>query len=225
MSNGHPLSSKLTRVLAFGLVLMTSSSPHAGAPRSGTFWLGLHGGVTFNTTIDLSHRSAESELTPTDSADPSFGISFNYRTTRLDFGLLIDSFGAGAFQGLDRTRGIGGRSRIAANLGWRFFEDGWGALSLHFRPGLLLANHNDHLRSQVAVVLNRQPTQLSGIDSYNSGFVIGSGIGIAFYLRDFLSVYLEVEVVTSTLTLQGDALEVRMRTVQPLFNFGLRAKL
>jgi len=83
--------------------------------------MGVSGGLTFNISLLLDTPGGqELEMPASPDIDASFEISLFYRTSRLDVGFLVQNLGGGAFQGLDRTRRIGGRARVAAALRWRF---------------------------------------------------------------------------------------------------------
>ena len=189
------------------------------------FWFTVHGGVTLNAAVNLDSTGSSLTLEATEDAAASFGISCLYRATRLDVGVGLHQFGSGSFRGLNRARPIGGKARLTALLNWRYVEESWGAMYMGFSPGVAFVQHTDHLRSQVALILGRQPTQLTGIDDFNSGFSFGSSFGLLLRVRDTLSFYAEAQIVITTVEMQQGSESVDYISAQPLFHIGLAARL
>lgn len=182
------------------------------------FWVGVHGGATFGTNVTIGNLTP---LDSTDTADAAFGLSAYWRTTRFDIGAQVDSIGSGTFMGLSRERRIGSKTRVAALLRWRYLDESWGGLFMRLSPGWVALSHSDHIRSQVAVNLGREADQIGGIDTYNGGFTFGVDFGfMVYFTRDFAAL-LEIEIVTSTATIQEGSEETDFAVVQPVFSIGI----
>ena len=212
--------------LVIAFVVVGSPDAFGGDRRSGRVWITAHAGVTFGTSVTLEQEGVTSEdLSSADGVDPLFGISAYYRTAFLDFGVLVDSVGGGLFADDDADRPIGGKLRVAALVRWRYLNERWGALVLGLRPGWVGFNHSDYLRNRVALQLGREPGQLDGIDTFNSGFTFGAHVGVVFYLSDSASVFVEAEAMTAVTGLQSNDAAVDLDTAQPLFTIGVELGL
>ncbi len=108
---------------------------------------------------------------------------------------------------------------------WRYMDRPWGSMALGLRPGVVLAAHSDHLRSQVAQSLGLAGTQIGDIDRFNTGFTFGAALTMTFYMTGKLSLFFETEVATAALKLQNQDNRVDMFVVQPFFTLGLSGKL
>jgi hypothetical protein len=208
------------------LICFSLPASAGNRPERSSVWMGVSGGLTFNISILLDRASGqELELPASSDADASFEINLMYRTPRLDVGFLIQNFGGGAFQGLDRTRRIGGRARVAAALRWRFVEFNWGSFYLQFSPGVAFVNHHDHVRSQVATILGRQANQLGDIDTHSIGFGMGNSLGGAVYITQRLMVYLQMQFVILRVQIRDNQDEVGYLSVQPVLKLGLSGRI
>ena len=213
-------------LLTCGIVMSLGvNTAEAKKPAVYTFWMGVHGGITFNSSITLTHKNSESQLAPSEEPRPLFGLYFGFRLPEHDLGLLVDNFDGGTFQGQNRTRTTGGRTRIVACASWRYMDRPWGSMALGLRPGVVLAAHSDHLRSQVAQSLGLAGTQIGEIDRFNAGFTFGAALTMTFYLTGKLNLFFEAEITSSDWKLQNQENRVEMFVVQPFFTLGLSGKL
>jgi hypothetical protein len=218
------------RLLLWVAVLLSVSllprAGHAkGAEEPSQLWCSVQGGLSLNGTVTLEGPLGFLNLEASEGSSAAFGMSFFYRTSRIDLGLSFEHMGGGRFRGVQRDRGVGGKARVAMLFTWRYFKEAWGGFYLGLSPGLVMANHSVHMQSQVATALGRQPTQLSGIDAFNSGFGIGSSLGMFFHLNGNLSVFAESMVLVANFEMRSGAEAVEYISTQPLFQVGLTARL
>ncbi len=188
-------------------------------------WLGFHAGVSFGSSVSVD----DATLPDSDATDPMFGLALHYRLRRFDLGLVIDNIGGGAFQGFDSDRPVGGMSRVAAMLRWRYLDEPWGGLYMRLSPGWMALSHSDHIRAEIARAAGRDnPNQLSdleGIDTYNSAFTLGIDFGVLIHLWEGVAAFAELETVTASTTLRVDGQDIDYNLVVPIFALGIETRL
>jgi hypothetical protein len=210
-------------VLAITLVVLRPEPVHAEWDEG--FRLSVHAGFTSNSSTNLRSDGNSNVLKSSDEASPAFGVSFLYGLERFDIGLFIDHFGSGSFQGFNAKRPLGGKARVATAFNWHYVKAAWGSMYVGVNPGVVFIQHTDHLRSQIAAILGRQPTQIEGIDKHNVGFAFGTSFGILFELGDTLAMVLEAQLVVSDATMQDDSDQLEYLSTQPIIRMGLTAHL
>jgi hypothetical protein len=210
-------------VVILTLVALPPESAHAEWDNG--FRLSVHAGFTSNSSTNLRKDGNNNILKSSDVASPAFGVTFLYGLDRFDLGLSVDHFGSGSFQGFNAKRPLGGKARFATTFNWHYVKSTWGSMYVGVTPGVVFIQHTDHLRSQIATSLGRQPTQIEGIDKHNIGFAFGTSIGLLFELGDTIAMVLEAHLVVSDATMQDDSEQLEYLSTQPVIRMGLTAQL
>lgn len=218
MKVAHTLSS--FTLLALATALLTSSSSRAeGPPESGAGWLQLRTGATFAdaATID-SFVGLES------NGDPAMvlGLGAHWRTSRLDFGAIFESYSSWSFTGVARDQRVGAQFRAAAMLRWRYIEDTWGSLYLALTPGLVVFDHAAPMRFQVAQSIGASDRT---VDEHSLGFSFGFDFGALIYLTEEVALALHLDVITSNTSLATEGGDVDLGMVRGLFAVGLEWRM
>lgn len=217
MKVAQPLSSPA--LVALALLVSASTSRAEGPPESGAGWLQVRTGATFAdaATID-SFVGLES------NGDPAMvlGLGAHWRTTRLDFGAIFESFSSWSFTGVARDQRVGAQFRAAAFLRWRYIEDTWGSLYLALTPGLVVFDHAEPMRFQVAQSIGVSDRT---VDEHSLGFSFGFDFGALFYMSEDLALALHLDVVTSNTALATEGGDVDLGMVRGLFAVGLEWRM
>ena len=218
MKVSQTLSSSALVALAF-FAMSDSSARADGPPESGSGWLQLRTGATFAdaATID-SFVGLES------NGDPAMvlGLGVHWRTSRLDFGAIFESHSSWSFTGVGRDQRVGAQFRAAAHLRWRYIEDTWGSLYLALTPGLVVFDHAEPMRFQVAQSIGASDRT---VDEHSIGFSFGFDFGALFYMSEDLAFSLHLDVVTSNTSLATDGGDVDLGMVRGLFAVGIEWRM
>lgn len=217
MKVAHTLSS--SAFVALALITSSSIARADGPPDSGAGWLQLRTGATFAdaATID-SFVGLES------NGDPAMvlGIGAHWRTSRLDFGAIFESYSSWSFTGVARDQRVGAQFRAAALLRWRYIEDTWGSLYLGLTPGLVVFDHAAPMRFQVAQSIGVSDRT---VDEHSLGFSFGFDFGVLVYLTDEVALALHLDVITSNTSLATEGGDVDLGMVRGLFAVGLEWRM
>lgn len=217
MKVANPLSS--SALVALATLVSVSTSRAEGPPESGAGWLQVRTGVTFAdaATID-SFIGLEGD------GDPAmvFGVGAHWRTSRLDFGAIFESFASWSFSGVSREQRVGAQFRAAALLRWRYIEDTWGSLYLALTPGLVAFDHTAPMRFQVAQSIGASDRT---VDEHTIGFSFGFDFGALIYLTEEVALALHLDVITSNTALATEGGDVDLGMVRGLFAVGLEWRM
>jgi len=216
------------------VVLMTSMAcllalvlpmKQARAERAVGFRVSVQGGFTSNASANLQKNGNSDILESSDETSPAFGSSFYYGFQQFDVGVAIEHVGSGSFEGFSQNRPLGGKVRIASVFNWHYVAERWGSMYIGMSPGVVFIQHNDHLRSQIATALGRQPTQLDGIDKYNEGFSFGTTAGLLFNVTDTFGIVVEAQILVNDVQLQEESDDLQYLSTQPVLRVGFAAQL
>ena len=217
--------SNLSKLCFACLAVLVQPMNFAHAEESDGFQVAVLGGFTSNSTANLQQDGNLDTLESSDETSAAFGASFTYRLHPFDLGLSVEHMGSGSFQGFNKNRPLGGKVRVATLFSWHYVADHWGSMYFGFSPGLVFVQHSDHLRSQIATKLGRQPTQLDGIDEFNVGFSFGTNFGLIIRVTDSLSILLEGQVLVHDVPLQEESDNLQYLSTQPVLRMGFVAQL
>lgn len=206
----------------------SATSRRIDLPPSNTLWAGIRGGVALPMSATLASSSGVESLRVQSDPGPLFGAQIMLRTSRFDLGFQVDNLSGGMFQGLQKMRQMGSRSRIVAAARWRGLDASWGALYSGLGIGAMLFNHDDDLLSVAQTVAGQPQGAIRGdTDRFNSGFTFNLGAGVMFYVTRYLVVLAEAEMTgaaTSISTTAGTA-DVDLALLGVKVNLGLELRI
>ena len=215
----------IARLLPVALLVCVLPVESAQADRTDGFHVAVLGGLTSNATATLVNNDVPDVLESSDESSAAFGAMFFYGLRRFDLGVSVEHMGSGSFQGFSGNRRIGGKARIGSILNWHFVSEHWGSMFFGLSPGVVFVQHNDQLRAEIATNLGRQPTQLEGIDRYNTGFSFSTNFGLSFRVTDSVSVMLEGQLVVNDVPLQEESDDLQYLSTQSVLRIGFAAQL
>lgn len=213
----------LSYLVGLGLLYPIEASASTATPHGPRVIVA--GGVTSNASVNLQKNGSSNILESSDESSPSFGVAFAYSAGLFDLGLSVAHSGSGSFRGFNANRPIGGTVAFTAVVNWHYVSEAWGTMYLGFRPGVVLIQHDEHLQSQVAVTLGRQPTQLDGIERFSTGFTFGTTFGLSFRVTQRVSILTEALITMNDVSLQDEADELDYLSTQPTLRVGFAAEL
>jgi len=197
-------------------------------PPSNTLWTGVRAGVSVPLSATLASATEAEILRLNGSPWPLFGASMMFRTSRFDVGAQFDSLYGGTFQGLEKTRHIGARSRLLAAVRWRGFEATWGSIYSGVGVGVMFFNHHDDLLDLTETIAGLPSGAIRpDTDRFNSGFTFNLGAGIMVYPTRWMIIFAEAEMAgggTSITAAQGEA-EVEFGILRIQVNLGVELRI
>lgn len=219
MKVAQTLSSSALVALAIATLASAPTARADGPPESGAGWLQVRTGVTFADAATI-----DGFIGLEGNGDPTmvFGLGAHWRTSRLDFGAIFESYSSWSFTGVARDQRVGAQFRAAALLRWRYIEDTWGSLYLALTPGLVVFDHAEPMRFQVAQSIGASDRT---VDEHSLGFSFGFDFGALVYLTEELGLALHLDVVTSNTALATEGGDVDLGMVRGLFAVGLEWRM
>lgn len=197
-------------------------------PPTNTLWAGVRGGAALPMSATLASTVDVESLRVQSDPGPLFGAQLMFRTSRFDLGLQFDNLSGGTFQGLQKVRQLGGRSRILAAARWRGLDASWGALYSGIGVGAMLFNHDDDLLSLSQTVGGQTSTVVGpDTDPFSAGFTFNLGAGVMFYPTRYLIVFAEAEMAgaATSISTDGGATEVELGILGLQINVGMELRI
>jgi len=226
LNRGRRLSLALAALLLLSLGAASSARAAGEGVASGYGWISAWTGLSFGDTILLGDAEQTNAVTLDGGTEaPIFGIDVHYRTSRLDLGVILEGLGSGRFDGLTLTHRIGSQFRVAAQLRWRYLDEGWGALFTSLSPGLMIFGHSDALRGQVTELAGGDVLGFEEADEFSLGFTLGLDFGALVYLSDRLALSFELAVLTNTTSVSARGQDISYTAVRGVFTAGLEWRM